>query len=98
MRLQKRIPETNLRETSVPFADFFDPWSAIFPAPKGRGCCSGLSFKRRNGPTFDSTGIYPHGPVGTGMPACTQNVKKRKARRIKNDRLQAAKKAAKAQG
>jgi hypothetical protein len=32
------------------------------------------------------------------MPACTQNVKKRKARRIKNDRLQAAKIAAKAKG
>jgi hypothetical protein len=31
------------------------------------------------------------------MPVCTNNVKKRKARRIKNDRLQAAKKAAKAQ-
>jgi hypothetical protein len=30
------------------------------------------------------------------MPACTQNVKKRKARRIKNDRLEAAKRAAKA--
>jgi hypothetical protein len=30
------------------------------------------------------------------MPVCTNNVKKRKARRIKNDRLQAAKKAAKA--
>ena len=28
------------------------------------------------------------------MPPCTHNVKKRKARRIKNDRLQAAKKAA----
>lgn len=33
-----------------------------------------------------------------GMPASIQNVKKRKARRIKNDRLQAAKKAAKAKG
>jgi hypothetical protein len=32
------------------------------------------------------------------MPACTQNVKKRKKRRIKNDRLQAAKNAAKAKG
>ena len=32
------------------------------------------------------------------MPVCTQNVKKRKARRMKNDRLQAAKKAAKAKG
>jgi hypothetical protein len=32
------------------------------------------------------------------MPASIQNVKKRKARRIKNDRLQAAKKAAKAKG
>jgi hypothetical protein len=32
------------------------------------------------------------------MPTCTQNVKKRKARRVKNDRLQAAKKAAKAKG
>jgi hypothetical protein len=34
------------------------------------------------------------------MPACTQNVKKRKARRMKNDRLHAAKnaKAAKAKG
>jgi hypothetical protein len=32
------------------------------------------------------------------MPACIQNVKKRKARRIKNDRLQAAKIAAKAKG
>jgi hypothetical protein len=32
------------------------------------------------------------------MPTCTDNVKKRKARRIKNDRLQAAKKAAKANG
>jgi hypothetical protein len=32
------------------------------------------------------------------MPACTQNVKKRKARRMKNDRLQATKKAAKAKG
>jgi hypothetical protein len=32
------------------------------------------------------------------MPACTQNVKKRKARRMKNDRLQAAKKAVKAKG
>jgi hypothetical protein len=30
------------------------------------------------------------------MAACTQNVKKRKARRIKNDRLQAAKRAAQA--
>jgi hypothetical protein len=30
------------------------------------------------------------------MPVCTQNVKKRKARRMKNDRLQAAKLAAKA--
>jgi hypothetical protein len=30
------------------------------------------------------------------MPACKQNVKKRKARQIKNDRLQAAKKAAQA--
>ncbi len=30
------------------------------------------------------------------MPACKQNVKKREARRIKNDRLQAAKKAVKA--
>ncbi len=30
------------------------------------------------------------------MPACTKNVKKRKARRIKNDRLEAAKRAAKA--
>jgi hypothetical protein len=32
------------------------------------------------------------------MPACKQNVKKRKARRFKNDRLQAAKKAAQAKG
>jgi len=39
------------------------------------------------------------------MPVCTQNVKKRKARQMKNDRLQAAKdakaataKAAKAKG
>jgi hypothetical protein len=32
------------------------------------------------------------------MPVCTQNVKKRKARQIKNDRLQAAKNAAKAKG
>lgn len=32
------------------------------------------------------------------MPACTQNVRKRKARQIKNDRLIAAKKAAKAKG
>jgi len=32
------------------------------------------------------------------MPACKQNVKKRKARRSKNDRLQAAKKAAQAKG
>jgi hypothetical protein len=31
-----------------------------------------------------------------GMPACNQNVRKRKARRIKNDRVIAAKKAAKA--
>jgi hypothetical protein len=30
------------------------------------------------------------------MPICTKNVKKRKARRIKNDRLQAAKRAVKA--
>jgi hypothetical protein len=30
------------------------------------------------------------------MPVCTQNVKKRKARRMKNDRLQAAKRMAKA--
>lgn len=30
------------------------------------------------------------------MPICSNNVKKRKARRIKNDRLQVAKKAAKA--
>ena len=29
------------------------------------------------------------------MPICTANVKKRKARQVKNDRLQAAKKAAK---
>jgi len=35
------------------------------------------------------------GLVGS-MPVCTQNVKKRKARRMKNDRLQAAKNAAKA--
>jgi hypothetical protein len=35
-------------------------------------------------------GLFAH------MPICTDNVKKRKARRIKNDRLQAAKKAAKA--
>jgi len=37
---------------------------------------------------------------GLAMPVCTQNVKKRKARRINNDRLQAAKsaKAAKAKG
>jgi hypothetical protein len=32
------------------------------------------------------------------MPACTHNVRKRKARRNKNDRLLAAKKAAKANG
>jgi hypothetical protein len=32
------------------------------------------------------------------MPKCNDNVKKRKARRIKNDRLHAAKKAAKAKG
>jgi hypothetical protein len=32
------------------------------------------------------------------MPVCTNNVKKRKARRIKNNRLQAAKQAAKANG
>jgi hypothetical protein len=32
------------------------------------------------------------------MATCNENVKKRKARRIKNDRLQAAKKAAKAKG
>ena len=30
------------------------------------------------------------------MPACNENVKKRKARRIKNDRMKAAKKAAQA--
>lgn len=30
------------------------------------------------------------------MPACNENVRKRKARRIKNDRLKAAKEAAKA--
>jgi hypothetical protein len=36
--------------------------------------------------------------LDTRMPVCTQNVKKRKARRLKNDRLQAAKKAAKAKG
>jgi hypothetical protein len=30
------------------------------------------------------------------MPACSENVRKRKARRAKNDRLQAAKKAAQA--
>jgi hypothetical protein len=33
-----------------------------------------------------------------GMPACTQNVKKRKTRRIKNDRVIAAKRALKAKG
>lgn len=32
------------------------------------------------------------------MPPCTHNVKKRKTRRIKNDRIVAAKKAAKAKG
>jgi hypothetical protein len=32
------------------------------------------------------------------MPVCTQNVKKRKKRRMKNDRVLAAKKAAKAKG
>ncbi len=31
------------------------------------------------------------------MPVCTQNVKKRKARQVKNDRLQAAKDAKLAQ-
>ena len=37
---------------------------------------------------------------GPSMPACKQNVKKRKARQMKNDRLQAAKiaKATKAKG
>ena len=34
---------------------------------------------------------------GLAMPVCTQNVKKRKARQVKNDRLQAAKDAKLAQ-
>jgi hypothetical protein len=34
--------------------------------------------------------------LGLPMPVSTQNVKKRKARRAKNDRLQAAKRAAQA--
>jgi hypothetical protein len=57
----------------------------------------GCSFKLRDGSILDSTGIIHIASQVAGMPACTQNVKKRKARRIKNDRL-AAKKAAKANG
>jgi hypothetical protein len=60
---------------------------------------SGTLFQRLravDGSSFNSAGFVPIDRHVACMPACKQNVKKREARRIKNDRLQAAKKAVKA--
>ena len=80
----------------MPMSPDFSIYGARFPT-KGRGSCCGLFFKLREGfpllillAFIHIAGLFVH------MPICTDNVKKRKARRIKNDRLQAAKKAAKA--
>jgi hypothetical protein len=56
----------------------------------------GLFAKLRDGSSVDFPRYIPIAGLGDSMPVCTQNVKKRKTRRIKNDRLQAAKKAAQA--
>ena len=51
---------------------------------------------RRMPASINPLAFIHHVRLAVRMPVCTNNVRKRKARRIKNDRLQAAKIAAKA--
>ena len=67
-----------------------------FPT-KDRGSYCGLFFKLREGfPQLILLAFIHIAGLFAYMPICSDNVKKRKARRVKNDRLQAAKIAAKA--
>ena len=52
--------------------------------------------RRKSAAAINPLAFIHYVPLVVGMPVCTTNVRKRKARRVKNDRLQAAKAAAKA--